>query len=202
MTGHWISYGRWAIGVGLAALLSINLVAAERFNAASQPTTVDATRIVIERSTGDRTLDGRAYSGTAITHFPNGDLAKSEQFVDGRREGVLRMWFANGNLAFESRYRKGRRMGATVSWWANGAKRSETYYADDKPDGISWHWYSTGAPYKRYSYAAGQPVGLQKAWRKNGKLYSNFEYRNGRAYGLRNANLCVELNDEQIFDEI
>jgi hypothetical protein len=45
---------------------------------------------------------------------------------------------------------------------------------------------------------AGQPVGLQQGWRKNGKLYTNFEYRNGRAYGLRNANLCVELEDENL----
>lgn len=202
METHWARIGRWAVGIGLTILLSINLVAAERIQKVPVAGSVDATRIIIDRKTGDRTLDGQPFTGTALTHFPNGAIARSEQFANGRRDGLLRMWFANGTLAFESRYREGRRAGSTTSWWSNGIKRSETYYADDKPDGIVWHWYRNGAQFKRHSYAAGVPVGLQKAWRKNGKLYSNFEYRNGRTYGLRNANLCMELNDEEIFDAI
>ena len=74
------------------------------------------------------------------------------------------------------------------------------YGADDAPDGAAWQWYRTGEPFKRLRYQLGAPVGLQQGWRRNGKLFSNFEIRNGRAFGLRNANLCMELDDENYVD--
>ena len=162
---------------------------------------VDASNVSIDRATGRRLYEGQPFTGEARAYHGDGSLAKVEQFVEGRRSGYLKVWFPNGQTAFESAYIDGRRQGQTTSWWSNGNKRSETYFVDDQPDGIAWSWYRTGEKYKRYSYAAGVPVGLQQGWRQNGKLFSNFEYRNGRAYGLRNSNLCVELEDEELFKD-
>lgn len=163
---------------------------------ASDRSVVGADAVTIDRATGLRMHQGAPFSGIAVGRHANGRLASQAQFKDGRRHGVLRRWFANGQLSFVSRYENGRRDGETRSWWRNGKPRSKSRYVNDLPDGVAWQWYRTGEKFKRMRYRLGTPTGLQQGWRQNGKLFSNFEIRNGRAYGLRNANLCVELEDE------
>ncbi|MFK8054279.1 MAG: toxin-antitoxin system YwqK family antitoxin [Woeseiaceae bacterium] len=189
----------------LAGLLLLSLAVTNWFavmlvapQPAETPDIVRAGDIRIDTATGVRLYRNEPFTGTAVTHHASGTLARSETYVAGRRQGELQMWFSNGQIAYTAHYEKGRRIGLATSWWRNGNRRSETRYVDDRADGVSWHWYRTGEKYKRFSFANGVPTGLQKAWRLNGKLYSNFEYRNGRAYGLRNANLCVELEDEEL----
>ena len=162
------------------------------------PSIVDLSLISINPVNGDRTYNGKPFTGEARQYDDKGTLVRAEQFVDGRRNGYFRMWFRNALPAFESTYINGRREGLAESWWSDGQQRSESWFVDDLPHGISRSWYSSGEKYKRYQYEHGVSAGLQQAWRKNGKLFSNFEYRNGRAYGLRNSNMCVELDDEQI----
>tara|TARA_R110002049_G_scaffold25557_7_gene89668 strand:+ start:1577 stop:2146 length:570 start_codon:yes stop_codon:yes gene_type:complete len=160
--------------------------------------TVSLDELRIDPSSGDRIYNGLPFTGLAVQRRGDGQLASEEPFKNGRRHGLLRRWFDNGELAFESAYERGRRDGMTRSWWRNGNIRSKTMYVEDKANGIAWRWYRDGEKFKRYSFSAGVPSGIQQAWRRNGKLFSNFEYRNGRAYGLRNANLCVELENETV----
>ena len=190
---HLLSLLLFALGTG--NWLAILLLAPHEDSA---PVSVDASRVHIDVDTGLRLYRNTAFPGTAVTRYPSGSLAKSESFVDGRRHGEFSMWFSDGQIAYSARYESGRRSGLATSWWRNGNKRSETFYVDDRADGVAWHWYRTGEKFKRYNFRHGEPTGLQQAWRMNGKLYSNFESRNGRAFGLRNANLCVELDDEAL----
>lgn len=44
----------------------------------------------------------------------------------------------------------------------------------------------------------GREEGMQKAWRENGKIYNNYEAKNGRIFGLKRANLCYELENEEV----
>ncbi|MFK7889123.1 MAG: toxin-antitoxin system YwqK family antitoxin [Gammaproteobacteria bacterium] len=184
-----------ALGVVLTVLMGGGLISVAT---SVGPAVVDVQTLVIERKTGLRTVDGRVFTGVAIRVHGNGERVSEEPFVDGRRHGTLRRWFPDGQPAFSSSYVNGRRDGVTRSWWRSGNLRSETSYSDDRAHGVALSWYRDGHKYKRFNYVAGEPVGLQQGWRKNGKLFSNFEYRNGRAYGLRNANLCVELEDENL----
>ena len=187
--------GLIAVGVAVATIIA---------STSSVPVGATAARSVplaavsIARETGLRVVDGVAFTGRAVERFANGRLAREEVFVDGRRHGVLRRWFPDGQIAYEAWYEAGRRHGVAQSWWHDGTLRSSTPYRNDAVHGVAWQWYDDGQPYKRGHYAQGQPTGLQQGWRRNGALFSNFEYRNGRAYGLRNANLCVEVDDEQV----
>lgn len=162
------------------------------------PVVVAPSEVTISRDTGLRMWRGQPLTGEVQAFHSNGTLARIEPFVDGRRQGNMRTWFADGTLAYSAIHHRGRRNGVTTSWWDSGQMRSQTTYVDDQPHGIALSWYRTGEKLKRLNYAMGQPVGVQQGWRANGKLFSNFEYRGGRAYGLRNANLCVELEDEAI----
>lgn len=177
--------------------LALCLVAAIVYEV-NREVVVERSEISISPTTGDRVFQGEPFSGLAVSYYANGNMAKAEQFLDGRRHGYVKHWFADGVLGFESTYQIGRREGVATSWWSNGNRRSETSYIDDQVQGVSWRWYKTGEKFKRFNYVAGQPAGLQQAWRSNGKLFSNFEYKNGRVYGLKKANLCFGLEDEEI----
>lgn len=158
---------------------------------------VDKSEISINKK-GQRIYQNKPFSGEMVSYHSSGNLATSDYFVHGRREGFSRKWFRDGTLGYESYYKKGARDGYTRSWWFNGNPRSEFFYVDGKPQGTAWRWYRSGAKFKKFNYQAGKPVGLQQGWRENGKLFSNFEYKNGRIYGLRKANNCVGLEDEVI----
>lgn len=194
-------------GPGLVTILAATLIMASTsqagfrvwmaFSQPSEAPVVTTAELTVDRATGLRMVDGKPFTGVAISTFTNGNPASEERFESGRRQGALRRWFQEGGLAFESYYEVGRREGVTTSWWRNGNLRTRTTYVNDRPDGVAWSWYRDGMKFKRFQYSNGRPTGLQQGWRKNGKLFSNFEYRNGRTYGLRNSNLCLELEDEQ-----
>ena len=185
----------------LAGALAIHAGLAERNDSPSVERSalfVAAEELSIDARNGLRVLDGWPFTGVAIQEASDGQIISEEPYQRGRRNGTLRRWFDNGQLAFASEYEKGRREGVTISWWRNGMARSFTRYDNDRPDGVALQWYRGGQRFKRLNYEDGRPVGLQQGWRQNGKLFSNFEFRGGRIYGLRNANLCVELSDEEL----
>ncbi|MEO1574847.1 MAG: toxin-antitoxin system YwqK family antitoxin [Pseudomonadota bacterium] len=194
MNARNVSVFGWA---SLGLLCCLTAFAGMRGSGAG-PVVATPSQVTISPETGLRLWRGRPLTGEVQAFHDNGTLARVEPFVDGRREGRMRIWFPDGALAYSSIHRGGRRHGVTTSWWPNGRMRSQTTYVDDQPHGIAQSWYRGGERFKRLSYAMGQPVGVQQGWRTNGKLFSNFEYRDGRAYGLRNASLCVELEDENI----
>ncbi|RMG79000.1 MAG: toxin-antitoxin system YwqK family antitoxin, partial [Bacteroidetes bacterium] len=71
-------------------------------------------------------------------------------------------------------------------------------YENGIPHGVQMQWYSNGAKFKRINLVYGKEEGLQQSWRKNGKLYNNYEAKNGRIFGLKRANLCFQLDNENI----
>ena len=159
---------------------------------------IDRSELSIDQSLGLRVFQGEPFTGEAIKRDAAGAISSTEQFKDGKRDGVTRKYFPNGQLNYEAYFADGKREGLSRSWWSNGNLRSETLFQNGLEEGVSWSWYQTGEKFKRYNFDNGQPSGLQQAWRKNGKLYSNYEYRNGRTYGLNRADLCVGIEDEQI----
>lgn len=161
-------------------------------------TLVNKKDIVISNTTGLRLFKGEPYSGDVVVYYPSGKLAKRSSYKLGLRHGFLKQWFTNGVLSFSAEYIEGVLNGITQSWWNNGNTRSISPFLNGKVHGYTSQWYATGEKFKKMHYKQGKEVGLQQAWRRNGKLYSNYEYVNGRIFGLKRANMCVELESEQI----
>ncbi|MDO6694660.1 toxin-antitoxin system YwqK family antitoxin [Aliiglaciecola sp. 3_MG-2023] len=177
------------------AVLIVTAIAAAKTFIPVTPLVVDKSEIAIN-SKGQRVYQNEPFSGDMRSYHPAGNVATSDEFVNGRRQGFARKWFANGTLGYESHYVSGKRDGDTKTWWVNGNRRSHFVYINGKVEGTAWRWYRNGAKFKKFNYLAGKPIGLQQAWRLNGKLFSNFEYKNGRIYGLRKANNCVGVENE------
>ncbi|AFU99256.1 toxin-antitoxin system YwqK family antitoxin [Simiduia agarivorans] len=188
VTDRWPARGLLAIGALLMAALCYQVITGP---------TVFLEQLTLD-SKGLRLYRDRPFTGTAVSYHDNGALRSAQQFREGRRHGYLREWFEEGQLAFDASFARGERHGLMKSWWRNGNPRSSSFYLHNQLDGESLHWYRTGEKFKRLYYRQGKPEGLQQGWRQNGKLFSNYEYRNGRLYGLNKANLCVELNNEDI----
>ena len=67
---------------------------------------------------------GSAFSGIAYEVDSVGSLVCEEEFVDGVREGMSRMWHDNGVLAEETRMHRDSPHGESRQWWPNGQLRS------------------------------------------------------------------------------
>lgn len=165
------------------------------------PTSIDAGEVDADRLSRDAAglfvLGGALFTGTLVEQEA-GALVERSAYVDGRRHGLSERWHPDGTMGYRATYRDGRRHGTVETWWPGGARRSEAYYVRGVADGVQREWYRSGAPFKELHLVEGREEGLQRAWRENGALYANYEARDGRIYGLKRANLCYELDGEQI----
>jgi len=138
------------------------------------------------------------FTGLAQTHDAAGVLVEETTFEAGKREGYRQKWYGNGQLSYRAHYVQGRLDGTTHTWWIDGQMRSESSFTEGVSHGTQRQWYKSGALFKEINLVGGKEEGMQKAWRENGKLYNNYQARNGRIYGLKRANLCYELDDEEV----
>ncbi len=138
------------------------------------------------------------FTGTSISHYPNGEKAATIEYIKGKKHGKYYKWFTDGTKSFEANYINGKQDGKTETWWKNGNKRSTSNYENGVPNGIQQQWYKSGAKFKKMNLINGREEGLQQSWRENGKLYNNYEARNGRIFGLKRAALCYELDQEVV----
>ncbi|WP_452229887.1 toxin-antitoxin system YwqK family antitoxin [Lacinutrix sp. MEBiC02404] len=141
------------------------------------------------------------FTGISVLSYPNGNMAESIPYKNGKKDGTLKKWFENETLSFEAFYKNGKLEETATSWWLNGNIRSESHYKNGIANGIQKQWYKTGELFKQMTIVNGKEEGMQKAWRRNGKIYNNYEAKNGRIFGLKRANLCFQLEEEIVQDE-
>ncbi len=141
---------------------------------------------------------GKPFSGAAVSFYPNGNIALRNEYVEGKTHGLCSRWFADGTISYESEYIQGKKNGSTKTWWRNGNLRSESQLQAGISQGVQRQWYKSGHLFKVRNIINGKEDGLQQSWRENGKLYNNYEAKNGRIFGLKRAELCFELDSEQI----
>lgn len=142
--------------------------------------------------------NNKPFSGFAVKYHLNNTLSEKTGFLNGKKEGVAKVWFVNGILKLESHYKQNKLVGNYKSWWNNGVLASEVVYVNGRKEGVEKKWYSTGKLSKLRNLVNDKEDGLQQAWLKNGKLYVNYEAKNGRVFGMRRANSCYQLEDEVV----
>jgi antitoxin component YwqK of YwqJK toxin-antitoxin module len=159
---------------------------------------INESELILNAQKGLFIYNESPFTGTAISADFNEMIIESASFKDGKRHGLITRFFPNGVKSYESNYQNGRIEGKSFSWWSNSNLRSESTYIDGELAGVQRKWYTSGAQFKETNIENGLEVGLQRAWRENGKLYVNYEAKNGRVFGLQRANLCYELDSENL----
>ncbi len=165
--------------------------------AATRPAQVDRADLELRADEGRVYHQGARFTGIAV-RYDGGTLVERVAYRDGKKEGRTERWASDGTLSERATYAANRRHGTAETWWPDGTLRSESHFTDGVADGVQRQWYRSGALFKEVHLVDGQEAGLQRAWRENGVLYANYEARDGRIYGLKRANLCYELDGEQL----
>ncbi|NND34704.1 MAG: hypothetical protein HKN76_19110 [Saprospiraceae bacterium] len=174
-------------------------------NTTSRPTSIPAIEIAKEllqlnAIEGMWYWNGAPFSGYAIDKYPNHILSERTGFLLGKKEGVSKKWHVDGTLKKQAIYRANRLHGI-VSVWSPGPENtlvSESNFVEGVRHGLQRRWYTSGQIQRSVHLNMGLEEGLQQAWLENGKIYVNYEAKNGRTFGLKKANLCYELENENI----
>jgi len=83
---------------------------------------------------------------------------RTNQTINGKKEGVWKRWYENGLLSYECCYKNNKLDGVQTSWYNNGRKRYKWEYKDDNLDGISKGWDRNGQfKYETY-YKMGEQI--------------------------------------------
>jgi antitoxin component YwqK of YwqJK toxin-antitoxin module len=69
---------------------------------------------------------------------------REEHYVDGKQDGVWKIWFPGGRLKQEIGLKQGQRHGTSTEWDEQGEKRAELNFADGKLHGAATRWFPDG----------------------------------------------------------
>ncbi|SOE23492.1 MORN repeat variant [Spirosomataceae bacterium TFI 002] len=155
-------------------------------------------KLVLIPTEGKWFLDRKAYSGFAISYFPNGKKKEQTGFINGKRQGLSQEWYENGLLKKDITYLANRKDGRSQSFNEKGVLVSESNFINGVVHGVQRKWYPSGKVFKEMNINMGKEDGMQKVWWENGKLYVNYEAKNGRIFGLKRSALCYELENEVV----
>ena len=140
------------------------------------------------------------FSGYAEIHLSNGQLYEQFGVLNGRMQNQSIEWFPNGEVRRIAHYHHGKLHGENKIWSQDSGYVliAHLNYTLGKVDGLQRKWYTTGEVYQELNFDMGKEKGKQKAYRKNGAMYANYEAINGRIFGLMRANLCVDLENQEV----
>jgi antitoxin component YwqK of YwqJK toxin-antitoxin module len=69
---------------------------------------------------------------------------REEHYVDGKADGVWKVWHANGQQRQQLGFKQGQLDGTSIEWDENGQKRVEVSYANGKLNGARTLWLKDG----------------------------------------------------------
>ncbi len=125
------------------------------------------------------------FTGRVSEKFLNIKQLKSEtDYIDGKKDGLHKVWFENGNLRAQGNYKEGKRVGLHKTWSKNGHLFFEGNYNEGKEVGVRKFWHENGQLYGEENYNDGMKVGLWKEWYENGQIKKEENYNDGMEVGL------------------
>lgn len=112
--------------------------------------------------------DGKLFTGSCISYFPDGKVESVAEFVDGKIHGHLKVYFRNGKLAEDKEYKNDVLSGKVKFYHENGKLAEEGNVIANSKEGL-WKVY----------YESGQLMTLEN-WKHNLMADSSIGYfRNG-----------------------
>jgi len=110
------------------------------------------------------------------THFnPENDPNPSTQ------KKVVRSYFSNGNLEYEAEFVNGKLDGISKVWLEDGTLYSVSKYSNDQPHGTWKKFHPNGNLLFEVNYEYGQKNGTEKWYYENGSIKSEQEFDFGNA---------------------
>ena len=104
------------------------------------------------------------------SYFPNGNSEYEAEFINGKLDGISRVWLENGSLTSESEYSNGYPHGIWTAYHPNGSLMSKTNYEYGKKHGDEIWFYDNGQIKSEQKFINGTPKTQIIRWKPDGTL--------------------------------
>ena len=104
------------------------------------------------------------------SYFPNGNIEYEAEYVNGKLDGLSRVWLEDGTLLSESEYSNGQPHGIWRSYYQNRAVKYEVYYEYGKKHGLEKWFYENHQVKSEQKFFHGNPETEVTRWKPDGTL--------------------------------
>lgn len=104
------------------------------------------------------------------SYFPNGNIEYEAIYINGKLDGISRVWLEDGSLFSESGYSNGHPHGIWKKYHPNGKTMYETIYEYGKINGSEKWFYKTGQIKSEQYFLNGNPTTKIARWKLDGSL--------------------------------
>ncbi len=122
---------------------------------------------------------GETFSGTMVSHYPDGTLRSRSEVVEGRLHGVSEGWYPDGTRETREHFREGVSHGIRERWYPNGQLASRAEIVDGRLHGVFRRWHENGTPAQVIHMREGTAHGLSLGYFPSGYLQARVELNNG-----------------------
>lgn len=127
---------------------------------------------------GELALGGRNRRGRRVGRWegawPDGSRRFEAEYVEGKRQGVVRTFAPEGTTLTECSYRNNQRAGRWRQWFPSGALVVEGQFTGNRPSGAWKGYYPEGAPRFEGRFREGLRCGTWRYWDSSGSLIERF----------------------------
>jgi antitoxin component YwqK of YwqJK toxin-antitoxin module len=109
----------------------------------------------------------------------NGNPCCETPYVDGKKEGVGKLYYTSGKLYATETYADDDLNGPTVTYYENGNVQAELFYKSGRLDGVVKEYYPSGKVESMVTYLAGLREGKTVIHTEKGEVESIVYYHNG-----------------------
>ncbi len=113
------------------------------------------------------------------TYFNKEVIVGTEEYRNGKREGLSTTLYADGTIARKITYRDDRLSGPWREFFPSGEKKSEIMFEEGVRQGWSIVYYEGGQPQIEGKYLNDLPDGSWKFYAEDGKVQFQLNYQNG-----------------------
>ena len=78
----------------------------------------------------------KPYTGYLIIKYDNGDINLEGNFINGKKDGLIKSYYDNQQIYYEVNYKNGIKHGRRTMYYQNGIFQEEGNYIDGKEEGI------------------------------------------------------------------
>ena len=119
---------------------------------------------------------------TLESYFPNGNIAVTQNYVDGKFEGENTWYNSDGSVTGKINYLGGDNHGLRTRYYPDGKVFRETLYQYDNKNGTEKEYYDNGQLCRETPYINGNINGYEIIYDRDGRVKSKTYYWNNDVY--------------------
>jgi len=123
--------------------------------------------------------------GLEKVYYQMGRMAYQVNYINDKRDGILKWYDKQSNLLSEINYELGSIIGEEKSYYTNKQLKHIVTYVNDLKEGLQKEYFSTGNIALEVTYSKGKKNGVQKEYTNDGHLYTEINYVNNYKEGVQ-----------------